>query len=172
MDEMNQGRRRVLQGMLVLPLAALLPAGARLMADDDVIDSGAIVTLHGSQGPQRLNAELAVDDEQRSRGLMERDALAADAGMLFLYPQPVSGGFWMYRTRIALDIAFIDDDGRINEIHHMQPCASDSPQACPQTRPGESYRAALEVNAGYFAEHGIVAGDCVSWPGDGGQCRA
>jgi uncharacterized membrane protein (UPF0127 family) len=169
----------MLQGLLVLPLAALLPGGARLLASDNVMsgsvanDSGisrATLTLHGRQGPQRLNAELAISDEQRRQGLMDRESLAADAGMLFLYPRLSNGSFWMYRTRIPLDIAFIDDEGRISEIHHMQPCTSDSPEACPQTRPGVTYRAALEVNAGYFAARGIAVGDCVSWPGDGGQC--
>lgn len=189
MNERNR-RRRVLQGMLVLPLAALLPAGARLLAADGVSQPSAangggnsgigniaenahVVTLHGDQGPQRLNAELAVSDEQRRQGLMERESLGAEAGMLFIYPRLVSGSFWMYRTRIPLDIAFIGDDGRISEIRHMKPCTSDSPQACPQTQPNVSYRAALEVNAGYFAARGIGVGDCVSWPGDsGGQCGA
>lgn len=170
MDEMSPSRRRMLQGLLALPLAALLPNGRALLADDAAINS-AILTLHGARGPQRLSAELAVTNEQRRQGLMDRESLAADAGMLFVYRRPTSGGFWMYRTRIPLDIAFIDADGRIGEIHTMQPCASDSPRACPQTRPDASYRAALEVNAGYFAEHGVGVGDCVSWPGDGGgQC--
>lgn len=188
MGKVNQNRRRVLHGMWVLPLAALLPGSARLLADDSASDNNRaknsdvnggvaekphVITLHGNQGPQRLNGELAVTDEQRRQGLMERESLAADAGMLFIYPRLVNGSFWMYRTRIPLDIAFIDDAGRIAEIRHMQPCTSDSPQACPQTQPSVNYRAALEVNAGYFAAQGIGVGDCVSWPGDhGGQCYA
>ncbi|WP_027967393.1 DUF192 domain-containing protein [Halomonas halocynthiae] len=174
MDEMS--RRRLLQGMLALPLVTLLPISTQLLADDVANTNNPekthTVTLHGNQGPQRLNAELAISDEQRRHGLMDRKSLGEDAGMLFVYSRLVTGGFWMYRTHIPLDIAFIGDDGRISEIRHMQPCVSSSAQACPITQPKVSYRAALEVNAGYFAARGIRVGDCVSWPGDkGGQCQ-
>lgn len=181
MGAKNQQRRRVLQGLLALPVVASLPMAGRLLAGEDEASlpgapgSGAdsvVVTLHASPGPRRLDAELATSAAQRRRGLMERDSLARDAGMLFVYPQLADSSFWMYRTRIALDIAFIDARGRITEIRTMQPCISDSPQECPHTQPASAYRAALEVNAGYFARHGIAPGDCVSWSGDGGgQCR-
>lgn len=78
----------------------------------------------------------------------------------------------MYRTRIPLDIAFIDARGRIAAIETMQPCRSDSPADCPATLAGVTYVAALEVNAGFFAEHGIGLGDCVVWPGRPPGCGA
>lgn len=175
MGAQDQQRRRILQGLLVLPAVAALPMASQLLAAGDVHSlsevENLVVTLHASPGPRRLDAELASSAAQRRQGLMERDALGQDAGMLFVYPQLTKSSFWMYRTRIALDIAFIDAQGRIAEIHTMQPCTSDSPQECPHTQPASAYRAALEVNAGYFARHGIKPGDCVSWPGDGGgQC--
>ncbi|WP_133483712.1 DUF192 domain-containing protein [Halomonas ventosae] len=130
------------------------------------------LVIHGEQGPQRLQVEVARTIPQRSRGLMARDQLAEQAGMLFLYDraQPSHNGFWMYRTRIPLDIAFIDEAGRIAEIYRMVPCTTDRPGECPVTRPGAPYRAALEVNAGAFEAMGVAPGDCVSWPGDGGLC--
>ncbi|MFD2667209.1 DUF192 domain-containing protein [Halomonas halophila] len=76
----------------------------------------------------------------------------------------------MYRTLIPLDIAFIDEAGRIVDIRRMAPCTSASARDCPVTRPDAPYQAALEVNAGVFEAHGIAVGDCVSWPGDGGEC--
>ncbi|TFH86075.1 DUF192 domain-containing protein [Billgrantia azerbaijanica] len=105
---------------------------------------------------------------------MERDALDEAAGMLFLYPdrQPPWSGFWMFRTRIPLDIAFLDASGRIAAIHAMQPCGSPDPGDCPATRAGVPFRAALEVNAGYFAARGIEVGDCVAWPGQKNGCAA
>ncbi|WP_104202323.1 DUF192 domain-containing protein [Billgrantia saliphila] len=120
----------------------------------------------------RLEVELARTSAERQRGLMERDRLAPDAGMLFLYDevQPAEGGFWMYRTRIPLDIAFLDADGRIAALNTMQPCSSRSPYGCPVTTAGVAYHAALEVNAGYFAERDIEVGACVSWPGRGPGC--
>lgn len=119
----------------------------------------------GGGEAHRLDVELARTPAQRRRGLMEREHLADDAGMLFLYPeeQAAHHGFWMFRTRIPLDIAFLDDAGRILVIHTMQPCASEIPRDCPVTLPGVSYHAALEVNAGYFAGRGLAPGDRIVW---------
>ncbi len=110
-----------------------------------------------------LRVELAVTDEQRTLGLMARSALPPDAGMLFLYDtlQPDSSGFWMFRTRIPLDIAFLDSAGTIRAIRSMAPCDSTYAVSCPAYPAGVSYRAALEVNEGYFARHGIAVGDRV-----------
>lgn len=119
-----------------------------------------------------LQVELARTAAERRKGLMERDSLDPDAGMLFVYQtlQSSQSGFWMYRTRIPLDIAFIDGQGRIAALHTMQPCTSPSPADCPATLAGVEYRAALEVNAGYFEAHGIGAGACVKWPGQTDGC--
>lgn len=130
------------------------------------------LVVHATQGPQRFDVEVARTTRERSRGLMEREHLDEDAGMLFLYrsTQSPRSGFWMYRTFIPLDIAFIGEDGRIAAIFTMWPCASASPDECPVTYPGVPYRAALEVNAGLLERLGIAEGDCVSWPGSGGRC--
>lgn len=170
---MNATRRQLLLGLALLPAAGLLPRPL-IAADPRVTAALETVPLviHGERGPQRLEVEVARSAGERSRGLMERDRLDENAGMLFLYPrpQPARNGFWMYRTRIPLDIAFIDEAGRIAEIHRMTPCPAEAPGDCPVTRPDVPYRAALEVNAGAFAAMGVAAGDCVSWPGGGGLC--
>jgi len=121
-----------------------------------------------------LEVEIAERPEQRSQGLMERLSMAEDAGMIFLFEreQPVGAGFYMYRTRIPLDIAFIDENGRIIAILAMEPCASPNPATCPRYSPNAPYHATLEVNSGYFARHGIGVGDrvtlrrggAVAWP--------
>ena len=82
-----------------------------------------------------LHVELAVKPEQKSMGLMERRRLADDAGMLFVYDstQPPDAGFWMYRTRIPLDIAFADSSGVIRSIRAMVPCPTEVAQGCPAT---------------------------------------
>ncbi len=126
----------------VLPFAS---ATMRLLAGTDTV---------------RLLAELAESPDQQSLGLMERHRLADTAGMLFVYPseQPGSAAFWMFRTRIPLDIAFVDSLGVIRAIQHMVPCPSDFAQACPTYPPGLPYRAALEANAGYFARNKLAIG--------------
>lgn len=102
-------------------------------------------------------AEVASTPRERQRGLMERESLPVNRGMLFLFPQDVAHGFWMKNTLIPLDIAFIDD-GRIVEIRSMTPCRTED---CPLTTPSRFYDSALEVNEGSFGRAGIVAGDRV-----------
>ena len=93
-------------------------------------------------------------------GLMERASLAPDSGMLFVYQtdQPPKSGFWMFRTRIPLDIAFADSAGTIRAILTMQPCPATIAAGCPSYEPGAAYRYALEVNAGFYARRRIAVG--------------
>lgn len=130
--------------------------------------TGYVIT---AQDSITLELEVAESADQRAFGLMDRDQLDSDAGMIFLYDeqQPGSSGFWMYRTRIPLDIAFLDGAGRIVAIRTMEPCTSPDPTTCMnlarEYNPGQPYFGALEVNAGYFADHGVVVGDRVVVPG-------
>lgn len=109
----------------------------------------------------RLSIDIAERDDQRAYGLMERLDLDENAGMVFLYTeqQPADHGFWMWRTRIPLDIAFFDEDGTIVAILAMEPCPHANPGGCPTYPPGVPYHGALEVNQGYFARRGITTGD-------------
>lgn len=127
-----------------------------------VFDTGT-VRIETGDTVLTLRAELARTPDERAYGLMERSSLPRDAGMLFLYPEPAdsSAGFWMFRTRIPLDIAFLDDEGRIIAIRSMVPCESPNPAVCPSTSPGQPFQGALEVNRGYFREHGVEVGDRV-----------
>jgi uncharacterized protein len=169
------GRRPVRSGAgrLSLLTAALLLSGCPRPAEDppelggvarealDFRTAGARIVT--AQDTIHLRVEIAETAPQRSYGLMERAELPADAGMLFTYDelQPPNAGFWMFRTRIPLDIAYLGEDGEILTILQMDPCPSPAPQWCPAYEPGIAYRAALEVNRGYFQLHGIVPGDRV-----------
>jgi len=180
----SMSRRRFLSGLAAiggasgaiawLPLAGWPASSARAA---ELHYASTTLAIHGDQGPSRLEVELAESPQQRANGLMGREQLGAEAGMLFVYERPQSpdSGFWMYRTLIPLDIAFIDGDGRIAAIRQMTPCGSDVSGDCRAYRAGVAYQAALEVNAGYFAKRGIEVGDCVSLPGpldqQRGQCE-
>jgi uncharacterized protein len=128
----------------------------RVMAFDT-----ATVRLATRRDTLRLSLELARDTAQRTMGLMERRHLAENAGMLFVYDstQGADAAFWMYRTRIPLDIAYLDSTGVIRSILGMVPCSATLIQGCPSYPPGVPYRYALEMNAGFFARKSIVAGD-------------
>lgn len=112
------------------------------------------------EGSVLLDVELAENEEQRQQGLMFRESLDEDSGMLFTFFEEASpGGFWMKNTLIPLSIAFIDTDSKIVAILDMEPCQADP---CPVYDPGLPYAAALEVNQGAFDEWGVETGDRVT----------
>jgi uncharacterized membrane protein (UPF0127 family) len=99
--------------------------------------------------------QVAVADTPalRSRGLMGVTDLGDVRGMLFLWEDDTSGGFWMRDTLIPLDIAFFDAAGVLVDLLSMTPCREDP---CPTYRPSGPYRAALEAPAGGFDGLDIV----------------
>ncbi|MDQ3994022.1 MAG: DUF192 domain-containing protein [Actinomycetota bacterium] len=107
-------------------------------------------------GRVELDVEVADTDERRQFGLMFRETLPRDAGMVFLYTENQTGGFWMKNTLIPLSIAFWDDRGRIVRILDMDPCRADP---CPLYEPTVTYRGALEVNQGAFRRWSVEEGD-------------
>jgi uncharacterized membrane protein (UPF0127 family) len=109
---------------------------------------------------------VAASREQRARGLMDRDSLPADTGMIFLFPSDSSGAFYMYRTRIPLSIAFFAADGRVVSVLDMEPCLEQESSRCPLYPPGTTYRTALEVNQGYLAQLGVDEGWTIDLPED------
>lgn len=91
---------------------------------------------------------------------MFRRQLGRNAGMLFVFEAPSTGGFWMKNTTIPLSIAYLRSTGtdsyEVLEILDMVPCRADP---CPSYPPKEAYDAALEVNRGWYADHGVRVGD-------------
>jgi len=152
----------------LVPLLALAAACGGGSGQGDAVattipfDTGTVRIVTASDTVSLL-AEIATSDAQHEVGLMERFALDPNSGMIFVYPepQPETDAFWMYRTRIPLDIAFVDSAGRIATILSMAPCESPNPEWCEEYAPGVRYQAALEVNRGFFASHGIEVGDAV-----------
>jgi uncharacterized membrane protein (UPF0127 family) len=151
--------------VFALLLAAVVAGCSAEPADDDAYDhvmsfDTARVRLISKQDTLPLLVELARSAEQRSMGLMERRRLADNSGMLFVYDstQPPNAGFWMYRTRIPLDIAFLDSVGVIGAIRSMVPCPTDIVDGCTTYTPDIPYRYALELNAGFFTRRGIGVG--------------
>jgi uncharacterized protein len=129
----------------------------------------AVIERSGEEEAVPIRVELASTGDQRAYGLMERPSLPPEQGMLFTYPepQPPESGFWMYRTLIPLEIAFLDQAGEIVAILEMEPCEAANPRLCPIYSPGVPYVAALEVNRGFFGRWGIGVGDRVRVVEDG-----
>ena len=100
-----------------------------------------------------FTAEIACDDLSRRQGLMHREDLPENHGMLFLFPSPKRQGFWMRNTLIPLSIAFIDDDGTILQIEHMKPHDEGSTVSI------NNVRYALEMGRDWFSRNSIAVGD-------------
>jgi uncharacterized membrane protein (UPF0127 family) len=103
-----------------------------------------------------ITAEIASTPQSRMIGLMMRERLAPNHGMVFVFEDKSQHCFWMRNTLIPLSIAFIDDDGTVVSIADMSPKSEAS--TCPQ-RP---VRYALEMDQGWFAKRGVAAGQKIS----------
>ncbi len=120
-----------------------------------------IATLRGRGEPVEIRVEVADSPVERQRGLMGRTSLDVDAGMVFLFSQEegaTTDRFWMKDTQIPLSIAFWDAEGSILAIHDMDPCTADP---CATYGAPAPYIGALEVEQGFFDEHGIDVGDTI-----------
>lgn len=100
----------------------------------------------------RVLAEVARTPEERAQGLMHRKSLGANRGMLFVFPETAPHSMWMVNTFIPLSVAFIDRQGVILNIADMAPQTQDV-----HSSQGNSVYA-LEMNSGWFARHGVIAG--------------
>lgn len=117
------------------------------------------VTIRTASGNDiTVAAELAVTDEQRQRGFMERRSIPDGTGMLFVFENDQILHFWMKNTPHPLSIAYIDRDGTIRDIFDMTPFSLASVVSTV------SVRYALEVPQGWFAKAGVRTGDVVLFP--------
>jgi uncharacterized membrane protein (UPF0127 family) len=110
----------------------------------------------------RIDLELARTEAEREQGLMYVTDLPPDSGMLFVYTSPSREGYWMYHTEIPLSIAWIDHNGTILDIQDMPRLddPNDAQAAAQQVyNPAVvPYWYALEVNEGWFVQHGVGVG--------------
>lgn len=105
-----------------------------------------------------IRVEVASTPEERQKGLMHRDHLDEDAGMLFLFAADGRGGFWMRNTLVPLDIAYVGADGRVQEVRAAKPLDETI------LTPAAPYRYVLEVNQGWFERHGLGVGALLTLP--------
>jgi len=104
--------------------------------------------------------EIANTNELRELGLMYKEDIPEEYGMLFVFPNPGIRGFWMKKTFVELDIAFIDSNGTILDIQNMKPC-EESP--CPIYIIYTPFKYALEVKTGFFGRYGFAEGAKIEW---------
>jgi uncharacterized protein len=138
-----------------LLIAAVLFTAPVLFSAESAQPALPVATLR--IGSANIRAEVADNDAERSSGLMFRESLAPDSGMLFVMPSLGPAAFWMKNTLIPLSVAFLDENGTIMEIHDMQP---KSEKIVKSAFSRIAY--ALEMQQGWFGKKNIWPGERVS----------
>ena len=117
------------------------------------------ISLRGTWGQAAFNIEIADEPQERALGLMHREEMPSNSGMLFVYDEPQTASFWMENTLIPLDMIFIASDGIVSRVHH---------DAVPLDRTpiygGEDIQFVLEINAGLARSYGISEGSEIQHP--------
>ena len=110
---------------------------------------------------QRYTVEISDDHTERARGLMFRDAMAPDRGMLFVHEDEQPLAYWMKNTRIPLDILYFDEDRKLVSVsRNVPPCSLGD--RCPNYPSSAPALYVLELNAGLAAQIGVAAGDVLT----------
>lgn len=121
-------------------------------------DPSGLPTAELRVGGEVITVEVAATPESRRQGLMNRESLGRNRGMLFVFPDSDYRSFWMKDTSIPLSLAYIREDGIITGVHELVPFELESVDStAPVTY-------ALEVNRGTFDRLGVGAGDRVLLP--------
>jgi uncharacterized protein len=143
-------RRSFIAVALCCMLATASDVGAQTRAQPP------LPTIRLNAGIHVITAEVATDYTTRGTGLMFRERLAPNHGMLFVFEDKWQQCFWMRNTPLPLTIAFIDDDGTIVQLTDM--ASFDESNHCSQ----KPVRYALEMEKGWFAKRGLAAGSRLS----------
>jgi uncharacterized protein len=151
-------RRSLLCAWCAILASALMGALVEAAPASITFEEGPL-TIDAEHDSFEFQIEMAVSPEQRSQGLMFRESLEEDRGMLFDFGRPQRASMWMRNTYVPLDMLFIDAQGRITQI-----AADTQPLSDAVIASREPVRAVLELRGGVSAKLGIKPGDRVIHP--------
>ncbi|WP_404927226.1 DUF192 domain-containing protein [Mesorhizobium sp. ORM16] len=157
-------------GAMCVLAAVIVAAGAYFYSPASTAADSRVMTLPVDPTPlvvatkggdRSFSIEIADTDAEREAGLMYRQDMADDHGMLFVFDMQQQVNFWMQNTPMPLDLVFIGQDGKIRAVKHGEP------QSQALISPGVPVRFVLELKAGTAARNGIDYGDLVRHPAVG-----
>jgi len=137
-------------------LSLLIPL--LLLAGCDSQPSSGLATVNMRLGSKSFTLEVADSEVTRMYGLMRRDSMPSDHGMIFVFNREAPLGFWMKDTRIPLDIIYIDAAGKVVSVKQMKPYDQN---ATPSEGPAQY---AIELNKGAAKSAGVEAGMVLQLP--------
>ena len=120
--------------------------------------SSSLPTVKMKLGSKTFTLEVAADDPSRQHGLMQRDSMPSDHGMIFVFAESQRLSFYMKNTRIPLDIVFVGPDRAVVSIKQMKPYDLST------TSSDYGAKWAIELNKGAASEAGVKVGDVVEIP--------
>lgn len=144
--------------MHVLVLGAFLLVGCS-KEETDGITSTHVKLPNG----KTFTVEIMRQTVEIMKGMMFRDSLAEDRGMLFVHPKEDTYAYWMYQTRIPLDIIWMDSDHRIVEISADTPPCNTNASQCPKYGGTQKSAFVLELNGGAARTNGLKIGDLLNF---------
>ncbi|MEA2710064.1 MAG: uncharacterized protein QOF78_2665 [Phycisphaerales bacterium] len=147
--------RSAIIACFVLSIVALLAGGC---GNGSASSGSKLPTVPMQLGTKTFTLEIANDAAEREKGLMRRDSMSADHGMIFVFPGEERLGFYMRNTRIPLDIVFINANGVVVSVKQMRPYDANTTYADAPAK------WAIELNQGQAAAAGVKVGDQVSIP--------
>jgi uncharacterized membrane protein (UPF0127 family) len=139
---------------LLLSLVVMSLAGCNQPAPP----ASGLATVPMKIGSKTYTLEVAAKLSDRNKGLMYRDSMPADQGMIFIFTADEDRSFWMRNTRIPLDILYLNSAGKIVSIHRMEPHVEKG------TKSKAPAKYAIELNAGEAKAAGVAEGDELRFP--------
>ncbi len=140
---------------LLVPFLLLLGCGGK---DTATTSPYTLPTVSVPVGQRTYTLEIASKADDRNTGLMHRDTMPVDHGMIFIFKDPKVQSFWMKNTRIPLDILFLDTSGKVVSIHRMEPYVMRG------TTSKAEAKYAIELNAGQAEAAKVKEGDTIALP--------
>lgn len=125
---------------------------------------GGSTTVEFPESDASLNVEIADTESERRRGLMFREKLSIDNGMLFVFPDEEYRGFWMKNTLIPLDMIFVDEEGRIVNIEEAVPEPNTSDEDLKTYRSERPVKYVIETNSTFTEKWNVTEGEKVVLP--------
>ena len=146
---------------IILSLAVLVGCSGneeKAALDPEEYATGNVTLINSENEKFTFNVEIPLTPEGFSKGLMFRERLDDNEGMLFVFDGDAERSFWMKNTLIELDMLFIGSDFEIKKIHNAVPCTEDP---CPSYKSGTPVKYVLEIRGGFAEELNVMEGNSV-----------